>query len=497
MASHGKSRRRKEYTRTKIVATLGPATHDLASVKKLIRAGVDVFRLNFSHGTHKQHAAAIRWIRRAARAGNRPIGILADLQGPKIRVGKLADGEPLFLKKGESLTIVSDDELVGGPGRIGCTYPDLHKDVKPGERILLDDGNIELRVDGVEGGEVHTTVRYGGLLREHKGVNLPGTQLKAPALGGKDLFDLEFALSHNVDFVALSFVRRPAEVRRLRKRIHEFGGDAAVIAKIERPEAVERIDQIVGAADGVMVARGDMGVEVGTENVPLIQKRIIELCTKAGKPVITATQMLESMVDSPRPTRAEASDVANAVFDGTSALMLSAETASGKFPVLAVQTMERIARHTEAELYPDDRQGFKRRRTQLRRTSGAISIQEATVSAAARAALESDAEAIVVFTESGRTARLVSRERLATRFYAFTPSPRTYTQMSLLWGIIPLMTQKARSVERLFVDAENELVQRRHVKRGQRVVFVSGALEVTGATNTVQIREIAASRSDR
>ncbi|MFQ5504970.1 MAG: pyruvate kinase [Planctomycetota bacterium] len=485
--SASRSKRRRWQTRTKIVATIGPASSKASRIRDLIRAGVDVFRLNFSHGTHTEHAKVIRRVRRAARAESRAVGILADLQGPKIRVGELAGGEPVLLKRSERLTIVADEEFVGGPGRIGCSYLDLPKDVRKGERVLLDDGNIELRVEKIEGNEVLARVRHGGLLRQHKGINLPGSRINAPSLSEKDLFDLEFALTNGVDFVALSFVRRAEEVKKLQRLIARFGADAEVIAKIERPEAVKAIHAITAVADGIMIARGDMGVEIGADEVPLIQKDIIGLCIEGAKPVITATQMLESMVDHPRPTRAEASDVANAVFDRTSALMLSAESAAGKHPILAVRTMDRIVRRVESDLY---KHATVARRIDRHGKGVALPISEATVHAAARAALESGARALVVFSESGRTARLVASQHLPTPLFALTPSARTYARLSLLWGILPVLTPRARNFDRMLRVASEQLLAMRYVRRGDRVVFIAGSVQVSGATNTVQICEI-------
>ncbi|PIE22022.1 MAG: pyruvate kinase [Planctomycetota bacterium] len=478
-------------TRTKIVATLGPASSGLTTVRKLIRAGVDVFRLNFSHGTHTAHKRLFDVIRKAGRSERRAVGILADLQGPKIRVGRFAKNEPFLLNPGDELLIDTRPDVLGEPGRIACTYPELGSDVRVGERILLDDGNIELRVRKIEGPVVHTTVRYGGLLREHKGINLPGSEVSAPSVSEKDLFDLHFALMQQADYVALSFVRSAKDVKRLRQEIQSFGGDAQIIAKIERPEAVAHAEEIIDAADGVMVARGDMGVELGAEMVPGVQKRLIHLCIAVGKPVITATQMLESMIVNPRPTRAEASDIANAIYDGTSAVMLSAESATGAYPELAVRTMDRIARSSEADIF---RHSYvhpaKLALSKQRPPFGQSSVVEATVSAAAQAALLVGAQALVVFTESGRTANFVARERLPLRTVVFTPDRRVWSQLCLQWGVIPELAIKARSVSQLYRYAMVKLLERKHVKEGDLVVFISGTMAVKGATNTFSIREL-------
>ncbi len=475
--------------RTKIVATLGPATKKLTQVRALLRAGVNVFRINFSHGTQEEHEKTIKRVRRAANLEKRPAAVLADLQGPKIRVGKLKDKEPLFLQRGDSLVIVSQN-IEGGPGRIGCTYARLCQEVKPGERVLLDDGAIELRVNKVVGKEITTRVVVGGILREHKGINLPGTNILSASFTRKDRQDLDFALEHDVDFVALSFVRNRDDLLPVKRRIRRADSRAEVIAKIERPEAVKKIDGIIEEADGIMIARGDMGVELGAEAVPPIQKRIIEKCVAAAKPVITATQMLETMVENPHPTRAEASDVANAIYDGTSAVMLSAETAAGKHPILAVRTMARIARQAEKDVYKDAGHPVRRRITDLEDERGTASIEEAAVGAAAHAALRTRAKAIVIFTESGRTAKIVARERLPIPIFACTPITQTVRRLCLQWGVIPVLNKRARDVERLRRQTEKTLAEQGLVKEGQRVVFIAGTVDVAGATNMIQIVDI-------
>ena len=480
-------------TRTKIVATLGPASWKPSKIKQLIRAGVDVFRLNFSHGTHEEHGRCIRDIRRLARLEGIPIAVLADLQGPKIRVGPLEKSEPIYLKRKDELQIECRKGLIGKPGKISCTYLDLYKDVAKGDKLLLDDGALEVRVEGVKGKVIRTKVLYGGFLKEFKGINLPGTRLKAPCLTEKDLFDLDFALAQGVDYVALSFVRRPSDVLELRKRITDFGSDAQIISKIERPEAVKAFEKILAVSDAIMIARGDMGVELGAEAVPSIQKEIIRHCGEQAKPVITATQMLESMIVAPRPTRAEASDIANAILDGTSALMLSAETATGRNPVLAVKTMDRIARVT-AQDYFTSPLGSGRRVTDLkrfRRGGGkTLSIEEGTVSAAAKAALEVEAKAILAFTETGKTARFISRERLPMRVLALTASERTFNRMALCWGVVPLRVPKARSLDQMYESGLQAARSRKHLKKGDRAVLIAGTIQISGATNTLTIREI-------
>ncbi len=482
-------------TRTKIVATLGPASWKPSRIREMIKAGVDVFRLNFSHGTHEEHGRCIREIRRLAKTAQIPIAILADLQGPKIRVGPLVKSEPFYLKRKDELIIECKKGVVGKPGHISCTYMDLYKDVRKGDKLLLDDGSIEVRVESIEGRVIHTKVLYGGLLKEFKGINLPGTAIHAPCLTAKDLFDLDFALAQGVDYIALSFVRKPQDVLELRKKIEDFGSDALIISKIERPEAVKAFEKILAVSDAIMIARGDMGVELGAEAVPSIQKEIIKLCVEQAKPVITATQMLESMIVSPRPTRAEASDIANAILDGTSALMLSAESATGRNPILAVKTMDRIARVTSRDYFTGG-VDFGRRWTdfkRFRRGGGRrLSIEEGTVSAAAKAALEVEARALLVFTETGKTARLISRERVPMRILALTTSTRSFNRMALCWGVVPLLVPRARTLDQMYKSGLDAALANRHLKKGDRAVLIAGTVQISGATNTMTIREIEA-----
>ena len=351
--------------RTKIVATIGPASNTDSKIGELIQAGVDVFRINCAHADHETIASTVLRVRKISKKLDVAVGILADLQGPKIRVGRLAGAEPVYLRRGATVTIDTAPGVIGDVGpdgeiTIGTGYRRLASDVKTGERILLDDGNLELKVLKIEGDKVRARVVYGGMLHQFKGINLPGSSVTAESLSAKDIADLASVLGNEVDFVALSFVRSAADVKALRRRIDKNGCDVQIIAKIERPEAVRAIKDILEVSDGLMVARGDMGVEMGAEAVPPVQKRIIAMACEARKPVITATQMLESMVLNPRPTRAEASDVANAIYDGTAAVMLSAETASGKHPVRSVRVMEKIIRMAERDAYAD--MGDRRRR---------------------------------------------------------------------------------------------------------------------------------------
>jgi pyruvate kinase len=480
--------------RTKIVATLGPSSNSPEMIRSLMRAGVDVFRLNAAHSDHDSMAREIRSVRRIARQLRQGIGVLVDLQGPKIRVGPLEGAEPIWLKRGERLVISTIRDVTGRGSRgeqcarIGCGYSGLASDVRAGDRILLDDGNIELRTEGVRGTEIETTVVYGGLLKQFKGINVPGSRVSMRSLSRKDLTDLSVALAAGADFIAQSFVRSADDVRDLKRRIVAAGSDAQVIAKIERPEAVTELAAIVAAADGLMIARGDLGVELGAEAVPSLQKRIIRACNEACKPVITATQMLESMVTNPRPTRAEASDVANAIYDGTSAVMLSGETASGRHPLQAVQTMERITRETETDLFTQWQ--YLRRRRTPGAGSEAQSVAAATVRAAAYAALESDAKLIAVFTETGSTAELLSGERTPTRLIAFTPHDRTVQRLSLTWGVVARRVFRARTSHEMALEGERRLRATGVVKAGDRIVVVCGSIRARGMTNMMTIRSV-------
>ena len=478
--------------RTKIVATLGPSTDNEEVLAQLIKAGTNVFRINCSHSGHDGIIERIRLVRRVAKSLDAPVGVLADLQGPKMRVGRLKNEEPILLRPGAPLVIVSDKNTLGEdakPGdviRVGSQYELLANDVKPGERILIDDGNIEVVVDKVSGRDVHCTVVYGGLLKQYKGINLPGTAVSAETLTEKDLGDLKVALEHNVDFIALSFVRRASDLRLLRKYIDEVNGTAKIISKIERPEAIENLEEIIEESYGVMVARGDMGVELGPEAVPSLQKRIIKLSLAASRPVITATQMLESMITNPRPTRAEASDVANAIYDGTSAVMLSAETASGKYPVRTVEIMSSIIRRTEEEIFNHWRYAPVTQNAGTEISSVALS----TARAGAYAALEAGAKVIAVFTDSGATARHLSGERISTRVWAFTPHDETVQRLALSWGINARKIAKGSTSYEETLEGERILLSEGIVQKGDRLVVVFGATRDPGMTNTMNIRTL-------
>lgn len=483
-ASAGYPDSRQTARRAKIVATLGPASGTPEMFRQLVRAGLDVARLNFSHGTHSQKAELIEMVRRVGREEGKPICILADLQGPKIRTGKLLNGKPVQLVAGERLTI-APSETQGTAARVGTTFTTLAENLEPGSRILLSDGLIELRVIGIEGDDVVCTVVNGGTLGENKGINLPGIPVKVPSLTDKDEVDLEFALAQNVDTVAVSFVRTAEDVRHVKARVAALGSDAWVIAKLEKPQAIEHLDEILEVADGIMVARGDLGVEVPPEKVPAIQKHIIRRATDFRKPVITATQMLESMIDNPRPTRAEASDVANAVYDGTDAVMLSAESAAGKYPVEAVAMMAKIVTETETQMRLEDPLLTHRRQRGSR-----LSVAETVCECMAHAAEELDVAAIAIFTETGGTARLLSKYRPNAPIYALSPFQKVIHRSMLLWGTTPILCERFSDTDKLVNMAEDVLERLGHVKRREIVGIVAGTQTRSGATNFLRLHMV-------
>jgi len=471
--------------RSKIVCTIGPASHEPEMLKKLMLAGMDVARLNFSHGDEAYHGENIRRIREVAAALGKPVAILADLQGPKLRIGTVQDtGVPL--ESGEMLILTTDHSLVGGPGRVPVQYEGLPEAVKEGDRILIDDGLLEVVVTAVNGQEITTRVVTGGLLTSNKGMNLPLASLSIPAITEKDRQDLRFALSQQVDWVALSFVRTPEDVLNLKSYIREqsaFGHPAPVIAKIEKPEGVENIDAIIAVVDGIMVARGDLGIETAPEFVPMVQKMIIHKCNQAGKPVITATQMLDSMIRNPRPTRAEASDVANAVLDGSDAIMLSGETAAGKYPVEAVETMVRIAQ--EAERVQATLPVHRVTPSPVR------SFAEAVAHASVETAIDLCAAAIVSPTVTGQTARIVSHFRPPCPIVAVTPSPIAQRELVLFWGVYPVLSNRATSTDEVINDAVQVAQKNGYVDEGDIVVITGGtAGSGAGTTNLMKVHLI-------
>lgn len=463
--------------RAKIVCTLGPATQGREAVVGLVRAGMDVARINLSHGTHEDHRAAIAAVRYATDVTGRGVGVLADLQGPKIRLGTFAAG-PVDLAVGDRFVITTDD-VPGDSGRCSTTYSALPGDVKVGDLMLIDDGRITVEVKDVGDREVVTEVLEGGRVSDHKGINLPGVAVSAPALTAKDVADLRFALSAGVDLVALSFVRSPADADAVMAVMDEMTCRVPVLAKIEKPEAVEHISEIIDRFDGIMIARGDLGVELPLEEVPLVQKDVIDHCRAAGKPVIVATQMLDSMVTDRRPTRAEVSDVANAVIDGADALMLSAETAVGRHPALVVDTMSRIVLHVEADVVGRFRPPAD---TKLGSTARALTRAACEVGAAV------EATHLCTFTETGLSTRLVSRHRSPIPLVAFTPNQRVRSQLALVWGVETFMVEPARSTDHMVVQVDAQLLRFGRCEPGDRVVVVAGVPPgVTGTTNGMRV----------
>ena len=467
--------------RAKIICTIGPSCNTEPMLREMMRLGMDVARLNFSHGTHPDHARNIARLRRAAKQENRTICILQDLQGPKIRTGRLKNHEHVTLKTGSLVTITTRD-VSGTPKLISTTFQGLAQEVRAGSRILLSDGLIELRVTQVRGSDVECEVVNGGELAEHQGINLPGAALSIPALTAKDRADLEFGLKHGVDMVALSFVRSAADVRSVKEIITARGQDVPVIAKLEKPQALKRLEEIFEAADGVMVARGDLGVEMPAEKVPVIQKYVIRRAADWRKPVIIATQMLESMIENPRPTRAEASDVANAVFDGTDAVMLSAETATGHYPRETVAMMARIVVEAESNMA----EFTQPRRRQQRR----LSIAEAICESIAHAAEDLHMGAIAVFTESGNTARMLSKHRPKVPIYAFSRKPEVCNRMNALWGVNPVHKTEWETAEAMLKTAENELLPKGLLHAGDVLGLVAGTKLTSGATNFMRLHTV-------
>ena len=466
--------------RTKIVATLGPASSDRETIAELIDAGVNVFRLNFSHGTRDVHEANVATIRELADEAGRAVGVLQDLQGPKIRVAKFEEGK-VALSVGDAFTLTCDDESPGDATRVGVTYPGLCRDVKDGDALLLDDGRLALEVVRVDGATIETRVTLGGTLSNNKGINIPGADLSIPALTDKDVEDLHFGAELDVDWVAMSFVRSRDDLLLARHYLSRAGSQAKLMAKIEKPGAVERFAEILREVDAVMVARGDLGVEMAPERVPLIQKRLIRAALEAGKPVVTATQMLESMIDSPTPTRAEASDVANAIYDGTDGIMLSGETAVGAYPVNAVRMMDRIARTVESDAAyrmgmrehvpkPDDT------------TADAVSF------GACEMAYSLNAQMIVTFTSSGSTALRVSRNRPNAPIMAITPTLRAYRQLTVAWGVVPYLSDEIHSTDEMVTMSSRAIQDTQLVEPGGRFVITAGVpFGLRGSTNLIRV----------
>ena len=466
--------------RAKIVCTLGPATSTYNMIEKLVHAGMDVARLNFSHGTHEDRARMVAAVRRASAHYEKPIGILADLQGPKIRTGKLVGGKPVRLRFGQRFTITTRN-ILGTEEGVSTTFRALPEAVHKGDRVLLNDGEVALRVISVHGQDVITQVENGGDIGEHKGINLPGVKLKIPSMTPKDRKDLVSAMAIGADYLAISFVRTAADVRAAKQAIARTGKDTPVISKLEKPEAIDNLDEILAISDGVMVARGDLGVEMSPEKVPVVQKQIILKARNALIPVITATQMLDSMQKNPRPTRAEASDVANAIFDGSDALMLSGESAAGLYPLESVMMMDRIIREAEASV------------TQLPRParSGNLQINEVIAEAICHAAEELHLKVVAVFTEKGSSAGLVSKYRPRAPIVAFSPVQQTRRRLSLYWGVLPRSMGSVHDIDKLAATAEKRLLEENLVKRGDIIGVVAGTpIGTTGSTNLMRLLRI-------
>ncbi|HEX5236208.1 MAG TPA: pyruvate kinase [Silvibacterium sp.] len=466
--------------RAKIVGTLGPASSEESTFRALVRAGLDVARLNFSHGTHPEKLKLIEMVRKVATEEGKHICILGDLQGPKIRTGRLENRTPVHLEAGQKITITPRD-IPGTANVLSTTFATLAENLSSGARILLADGLIELRVLAVTGDDVDCEVINGGLLGENKGINLPGIPVRVPSLTEKDEADLAFAVKNGVDAIAVSFVRTGDDVKHVKQRISALNSDTWVIAKLEKPQAIEHLEEILDAADGIMVARGDLGVEMPPEKVPAIQKHIIRRALEHRKPVITATQMLESMVENPRPTRAEASDVANAIYDGTDAVMLSAESAAGKYPVEAVKMMERIVVESESQIRetisPSDG-----RPSHLR-----LSVAETICESMAHAAQDLDVKAIAVFTETGTTARQLSKYRPGPPIYALSSIDPVIHRMNLLWGVHPIKCAKAHTAEEMVDMAEHLLEQGGHAGPQDIIGIVAGTRTRSGSTNFLRL----------
>lgn len=469
--------------RTKIICTLGPTSSTLEVIRKLIQAGMNVARLNFSHGSHEEHGVRIQMVREASHELDKPAAIMLDTRGPEIRTGKLVNGKVNL--KPQQQFILTTRAITGDEHQVQISYTGLPSEVRPGHHILLADGFINLEVERVEDTDIICRVIYGGELGERKGVNIPGVRSQLPFLSPKDIEDIKFGLSCGIDFIAASFVRTPQDVLSIMSLVEESRGTASIIAKIESREGIENLDDIIMVADGVMVARGDLGVEIPVEEVPLVQKTIIEKCNAAGKPVIIATQMLESMITSSRPTRAEASDVANAILDGADALMLSAETAAGRYPCEAVETMARIAVRSE-EVLPYEEM-LKRKRF-----LGNISVTDAISYATCATAADLNASAIITATQSGSTARMVAKYRPQSRIIGVTPIEEVARRMNLVWGIIPLVVDQTTGTDEMINNSVKGALEAGLIREGDLVVITAGVpTGVAGTTNLIKVHIVA------
>lgn len=468
--------------RAKIVATIGPSTKDEAALEKAIKAGMNVARLNFSHGTHEEHLKVIQSLRKLSKQLQAPVTILQDLQGPKIRVGKFENGK-IELKAGESV-VITTAQVIGKPGLIPSDFRELNIVCQPGTKILLDDGLLELQVVKVRGDEVDAIVVYGGILKDRKGMNLPGVNLPVDPMTEKDLEDLEFGLRNGVDYVALSFVRHAKDIRKLRELIEQAKSPARICAKIEMLEALENLEEIVRLSDAIMVARGDLAVEVGQSRLPGFQKRIIHLCNQMGKPVITATQMLDSMVENPRPTRAEITDVANAVLDGSDALMLSAESASGKYPFRCIRTMHEIILEVER----NEEKYYK-----LSLDNEFLSVPAAIGASASLSALKLNATAIICLTTSGKTANIISGFRPRAKIIAVTDNLEVLNRLEITWGIQTLTINPYKTMDDILSQVDKLMVEYGIAKTGDRIIVTLGQpIENGSKTNSLFVHTVGA-----
>ncbi|HLT75167.1 MAG TPA: pyruvate kinase [Ohtaekwangia sp.] len=469
------------YNKTKIVATVGPASNSKEMLRALIKEGVDVFRLNFSHGSHEDHLKVINHVRELNAELGTTVSLLQDLQGPKIRINEMQPN--VIIERGQEL-IITNQELLGNNEIASTSYKNLPKDVKTGDMILVDDGKIELKVKEVRDEEVVTEVVYGGPLKSRKGINLPFTKVSAPSLTEKDLRDLEFGIKHKVDWIALSFVRKAADIHSMRDILVRNNAHSRIVAKIEKPEALSNIDEIIAATDAVMVARGDLGVEIWLEEVPMVQKMLIEKCNRQGKPVIVATQMMESMIENPRPTRAETNDVANAVMDGADALMLSAETAAGKYPIEVIRSMVRTISSVEKNpnIY------FRFREVDI---NSPIYVNDSLVLAACKLAKDVGAKAIVGMTSSGYTAFKSSSHRPNANIFVFTSNDTLINKMNLVWGTRAYHYDKTDSTDETIADVEAILKREGHVQSGDKFIFLASMpIHERARTNTLKINVV-------
>ncbi len=475
--------RRITECKTKIVATLGPATTTPEKIEALVKAGVDIFRINFSHGTENEHSETIERIKQIAGKFDFPVAILQDLQGPKIRLGKIKNGKAVLNRGAEF--ILTTKEIIGDEHIASITFPAVIKDVSPGEIIYINDGLIKLKIERIDKENIYTKVIEGGEISDHKGVNFPNTRLSVPAITEKDKKDLQFGLKHGVDLVALSFVKSPDEVEELRNLMKKYGRVVPIISKIEKWEAVENLESIVEVSDGIMVARGDLGVEMPIEQVPIIQKKIISMSNRKGKPVITATQMLNSMIENPTPTRAEVTDIANAIFDGTDAVMLSNETAVGKFPVESVSVMRRVIKNTEKSTI------FKRFLKSKKDKIEGNSISEAIALSANKIAENVNAKVIITATESGRTALLVSKYKPDVPVIAITPREETLKYLTLKWGVIPVKVKAFKTVDEILEKAVKIVREKGIAKSGDTVVITAGShTGISGSTDLLKVATV-------